>query len=187
MYHRYQVLTTEYFSQKYVHNYWHPFTQYFVQLPLQRHQLWFHIFQVPRSILANSPLHFIPKLLYGVSVRGMWWPWQNLYSEVSARFLCRFCGAFWITVLLEGHPRPILSLLAVRFSFNVSNGVHDSMYPDKISRAFGRKTAPQHQNPLPYFTVGMRCIFLGGHLSVQAKPTFNVCGHIVLLWSHLTI
>ena len=54
-------------------------------------------------------------------------------------------------------PRPILSLLegAVRFSFNIC--WYLTMYPNKMSRAFGRKTAPQHQRSAPYFTLGMRC------------------------------
>src|SRR4029434_5823090 len=45
-------------------------------------------------------------------------------------------------------PQPILSLLegAVGFSFNICWYLMESMmYPNKMSRAFGRKTAPQHQ------------------------------------------
>ena len=44
---------------------------------------------------------------------------------------------FWIIILLEvswqGQP-----------DFLVFNGVHDAMHPNKVPRAIGGKTAPQH-------------------------------------------
>src|SRR4029434_489906 len=86
--------------------------------------------------------------------------------------------------------QPILSLLegAVRFLFNICwyLMVHDTMYPNNMSRAFGRKTAPQHPRSATILHIGYEVLFCM-YLSVYAKPTFNVCCQKALFWSHLTI
>src|SRR4029434_8099543 len=69
---------------------------------------------------------------------------------------------------------PILYLL-------VFDGVHDTMYPNKRSRAFGRKTASQHQRSATILHIGYEVLFC-----MAAKPTCDVCCQKALFWSHLT-
>src|SRR4029434_2129742 len=85
-------------------------------------------------------------------------------------------------------PRPILSLLevAVRFSCNICwyLMVHDTMYPNKMSRAFGRKTAPQHQRSATILHIGYEVLFcMAIFLSTPDPPLMFVAkklhfGHI---------
>src|SRR4029434_2625818 len=90
-------------------------------------------------------------------------------------------------------PQPILSLLegAVRFSFNICwylmESIHDTMYPNKMSRAFGRKTAPQHQRSATILHIGYEVLFCIAIFLSTPNPPFDVFCQKKLFWSHLTI
>ena len=113
---------------------------------------------------------------------------KNLSSAVGEPFLCRFWGVVRIIVLLEGPATAHFKLPGwgcyVFISYLlVFDGVNVNMYPNKMSRAFGRKTAPQHQRSATI----LHGAFLYGYFSVYAKPTFDVCFQKALFWSHLNI
>src|SRR4029434_4151078 len=87
--------------------------------------------------------------------------------------LCRFGSlSCW-----KVQPRPILSFLAevVMFSFNVCWYLIESMYPNKMSRAFGSKTAPQHQRSATKFHSGCEVLFcMAMFLSTPNPPLIFV-------------
>ncbi len=99
--------------------------------------------------VGASSLQFTPIIFYRVQVRGLGRPWQKFFFCSVTRFCVDFDVCFGLLSWLKIQPRPMIRFLTEAVGFRifyllVFDGIHDTMYLNKISRTSGRKTGPQH-------------------------------------------
>lgn len=80
---------------------WELSTYWFSSFLSIQHNVSCHISQIRWRMLVDSNFHVMPQIFNSIHVWGLTRPFQNTHLPFFKPFLCSFCPALWLFVLLE--------------------------------------------------------------------------------------